>query len=188
MRMPKEAHSFHEFLEASLRLHEKPKIHPSAFIAAGAQLIGAVTIEEEASVWFNAVLRADINEIRVGKRSNIQDGSVLHVENDLPCLVGDDVVVGHAAVVHACVIEGGCLIGMSSTILNEAQIGKESLVAAGAVVLEGTVIPAGSLVVGVPARVVRSLSESEIKGIRKWAEKYRRLAEYYKKKYHVVSG
>ena len=164
-----------------LRLNERPQIHPSAFIAKGVQLIGAVTIEEGASIWFNAVLRADINEIRIGKRSNVQDGSVLHVENDVPCIVGDDVVIGHSAVVHACTIEDGCLIGMGSTILNKARIGTGSLVAAGAVVLEKTVIPPGSLVVGVPAKVVRPLRKSEIKGIREWAEKYRQLAEVYKK-------
>ncbi len=169
-----------EFQKYRLRLDEHPKIHPSAFIAPGAQLIGAVTIEEGASVWFNAVLRADINEIKIGKRSNIQDGSVLHVENDVPCIVGDDVVVGHAAVVHGCTIEDGCLIGMGSTVLNRARIGTGSLVAAGAVVLEGTVIPAGSLVAGVPGKVVRALTTKEIKGIRDWAEKYRRLAEIYK--------
>lgn len=165
----------------NLRLGERPKIHPSAFIAQGAQLIGAVTIEEGASIWFNAVLRADINEIRVGKRSNVQDGSVLHVENDIPCLVGDDVVIGHGAVVHACAIEDGCLIGMGAVILNRARVGTGSLVAAGAVVLEKSIIPPGSLVAGVPGKVIRSLRNEEIQGIRDWAEKYRRLAEAYKK-------
>ncbi len=169
-----------EFQKYRLRLDERPKIHPSAFVAEGARLIGAVTIEEGASVWFNAVLRADINEIRVGKRSNVQDGSVLHVENDIPCLVGDDVVIGHGAVVHACTIEDSCLIGMGATILNRARIGTGSLVAAGAVVLEKSIIPPGSLVAGVPGKVIRPLKKSEIKGIREWAEKYRRLAEAYK--------
>lgn len=167
-------------MQYRLRLNECPKIHPTAFIAQGAQLIGAVTLEEGASVWFNAVLRADINEIKVGKRSNIQDGSVLHVENDVPCLIGEDVVIGHAAVVHACTIEDNCLIGMGSTILNRARIGKGSLVAAGAVVLEKTMVPPGSLVAGVPAKVVRSLRKEEIQGIRDWAEKYRQLAEVYR--------
>ncbi len=170
-----------ELAKYKLRLHARPKIHPSAFIAPGAQIIGAVTIEEGASIWFNAVLRADINEIKIGKRSNIQDGSVLHVENDVPCIIGNDVVVGHAAVVHACTIKDGCLIGMGSTVLNRARIGAGSLVAAGAVVLEKSIIPPGSLVAGVPAKVIRPLKESEIKGIREWAEKYRRLAEVYKK-------
>ena len=169
-------------MEYRLRLDEHPKIHPTVFIAPGAQIIGAVTVEEGASVWFNAVLRADINEIRVGKRSNIQDGSVLHVENDAPCIVGDDVVVGHVAIVHACTIEDGCLIGMGATILNRARIGTGSLVAAGAVVLEKTIVPPGSLVAGVPAKVVRPLEKAEIKGIREWAEKYRLLAEAYKKR------
>ena len=172
----------HELIQYKLRLHEKPKVHPSAFIANGAQLIGAVFIAEGASVWFNAVLRADINEIRIGKRSNVQDCSVLHVENDTPCIVGDDVVIGHSAVVHACTIEDVCLIGMGATILNRAKIGTGSLVAAGAVVLENTIIPTGSLVVGVPAKVVRALTSSEIKGIRDWAEKYRRLAQEYQRK------
>ena len=178
--MSQKKHLPQELVQYKLRLHEKPKVHPSVFVAPGAQLIGAVTLEAGASVWFNAVLRADINEIKVGKRSNIQDGSVLHVENDVPCVVGEDVVVGHAAVVHACTIEDGCLIGMGATVLNRVQIGTGSLVAAGAVVLEGTKIPPGSLVVGVPAKVVRSLTPSEIQGIRDWAEKYRRLAEVYK--------
>ena len=170
-----------ELIKYKLRLREKPKVHPTAFVAKGAQLIGAVTIEEGASIWFNAVLRADINEIRVGKRSNVQDCSVLHVENDAPCIVGNDVVIGHSAVVHACTIEDDCLIGMGATILNRARIGAGSLVAAGAVVLENTVIPPGSLVVGVPGKVVRALSQSEIEGIHEWAYKYYRLAQEYKK-------
>jgi carbonic anhydrase/acetyltransferase-like protein (isoleucine patch superfamily) len=138
-----------------------PKIHPSAFIAEGALIIGNVEIAKDASVWFNSVLRGDINSIYIGERCNIQDGSIVHVTSELPVSVGSDVTVGHGAIVHGCRIEDGSLIGMGAVILDRAHIGKHALVAAGAVVREGFVVPDGALVGGVPAKVLRSLTDEE---------------------------
>lgn len=138
-----------------------PSIHPAAYVAEGAWVIGDVEIGEEASIWFNAVLRGDINSIRVGRRSNIQDGAVVHLTRALPVVIGDDVTVGHKAMVHACVIERACLIGMNAVVLDGARVGPFAIVAAGAVVKEGFVVPEGMLVAGVPARVVRPITAEE---------------------------
>lgn len=152
-----------------------PRLHPSVFVAAGARVIGDVTLGERTSVWFNAVLRGDRSAIRIGARSNVQDGVVIHVDAASSATIGDDVSIGHNAVVHGCVIEDACLIGMNSTVLSGAVIGAGSLVAGGAVVLEGTVIPPGSLVAGVPAKVRRPLTEDEQAGLRRNAETYLQL-------------
>lgn len=138
-----------------------PTVHPASFIAEGAWVVGDVQIGEQASVWFNAVLRGDINIIRVGARSNVQDGCVVHVTKQLPALIGDDVTVGHMAMLHGCRIENACLIGMNAVILDNARVGPHAMVAAGAVVRENFVVPPGSLVAGVPARVVRDLTDEE---------------------------
>lgn len=140
-----------------------PRIHPKAFIAPTAIIIGEVEIEEDASIWYGCVLRGDLEPIHVGKRSNIQDNSVLHTGEGEPCIVKEDVTVGHMAMLHACVIESGCLIGMSATILNRSVIGRESIVGAGAVIAEDKSIPPRSLVLGVPGRVVRELTEEDVK-------------------------
>jgi carbonic anhydrase/acetyltransferase-like protein (isoleucine patch superfamily) len=157
-----------------------PSVHPTAFIAEGVQLIGDVRIAEDASIWFNCVLRGDINRIEIGERTNIQDGSVLHVTGELPCIVGKDVTVGHRAVVHACTVGDCCLIGMGSIILDNARIGSHSLVAAGAVVLQNVVVPEGMLVAGVPARIVRPLTEKEKQGILESARHYVEYATGYR--------
>ncbi len=149
-----------------------PLIHPSAFVADGAWIIGAVDLGAEASVWFGAVLRGDINAIRIGVRTNIQDGAVLHVTKELAVVIGDDVTVGHQAMIHGCRIENGALIGMSAVVLDNAQVGECALVAAGSVVRENFVVPAGSLVAGVPARVVRTLTDEERKGLLQSAANY----------------
>ena len=149
-----------------------PRIPASAFVADGAFVIGDVELGDDASVWFNAVLRADINSITIGKRTNVQDGCVFHVTNQHPVRVGDEVTIGHRAIVHGCTIGGGSLIGMGSVLLDNVRIGEECMIAAGAVVLENTEIPSGSLAVGVPARVVRSLSPQEKQRIRESAEHY----------------
>ena len=115
-----------------------PKIHPSAFIAPGAMIIGAVTIGEESSIWFNCVLRGDLEYIEVGDRTNIQDGTVVHLDPGFPCVIGDDVTIGHGAIVHGCTVEDGAMISMGATILTGAKIGERAIVAAGAVVREGT--------------------------------------------------
>ncbi|GAA5029774.1 gamma carbonic anhydrase family protein [Microbacterium fluvii] len=150
-----------------------PVVDESAFVASGARVIGAVTLEEGSSVWYNAVLRADGDSITLGAGSNLQDNVSVHVDRGLPVVIGRDVSVGHNAVVHGCTIEDGCLIGMGSVVLSGAVIGAGSLVAGGAVVLEGAVIPPGSLVAGVPAKVRRELTDDEKAGILRNAETYR---------------
>lgn len=150
-----------------------PDLDPSAFIAAGARVIGAVTLCEGASVWYNAVLRADSDTITLGVGSNVQDNVSVHVDPGHPVVIGENVSIGHNAVVHGCTIGDGSLIGMGSVILSGAVIGAGSLVAGGAVVLEGAVVPPGSLVAGVPAKVRRELSAEERADILRNAEVYR---------------
>ena len=138
-----------------------------------AQIIGDVIIGEESSVWFNAVIRGDVNHIRIGKYTNIQDGCVLHVaRRTLPLLIGDEVTVGHNVVLHACTIGSQCLIGMGAIVMDGADIGEQSIVGAGSLVTPGTKIPPRSLVLGSPARVKRELTEEEIRGIRESAANY----------------
>lgn len=138
-----------------------PCIAASAFVAESADVIGDVEVGENASIWFQAVLRGDIQPIRVGANSNIQDGSIVHGMVSMPVLVGEWVTVGHRAVLHGCTIESHCLIGMGAVILNNVRVGEGSIVAAGAVVAENTVIPPRSLFVGVPARFRRQLADSD---------------------------
>ena len=137
-----------------------PTIHPSAFIAEDATIIGDVTIGEDANIWPGVVIRGDVGAIRLGARVNVQDGSVLHVDTNGETLLDDDVTVGHLAMVHGCHVGPGCLIGMSATVLSRSRVGKGSIVAGGAVVLEGQEIPPFSLAAGVPATVKRLLDES----------------------------
>ncbi|MFB8386622.1 gamma carbonic anhydrase family protein [Microbacterium sp. NPDC055910] len=150
-----------------------PQLDPSAFVAAGARVIGAVTLGPGASVWYNAVLRADGDTITVGQGSNLQDNVSVHVDHGSPVVIGENVSVGHNAVVHGCTIEDGSLIGMGSVVLSGAVIGAGSLVAGGAVVLEGMIVPPGSLVAGVPAKVRRELTAEERDGILRNADAYR---------------
>jgi carbonic anhydrase/acetyltransferase-like protein (isoleucine patch superfamily) len=154
-----------------------PRIHPSAFIAEGAHIIGNVEIAKDASIWFNSILRGDINSIYIGERSNIQDGSIFHVTSELPVYIGNDVTVGHGAIVHGCRVEDGSLIGMGAVVLDRAHIGKQALVAAGAVVREGFVVPDGMLAGGVPAKVLRALTEEEKKLLLESAAHYVTYAE-----------
>lgn len=149
-----------------------PHVAESAFVAAGAVLVGTVSLAEHASVWYNAVLRAEAEPIRIGAGSNLQDNVSGHVDSGFPLIVGRDVSVGHGAVLHGCTVEDGALIGMAATVLNGAVIGAGSLVAAGTVVLEGTIVPPGSLVAGVPGRVRRELTADEVDGIRRNAQNY----------------
>lgn len=149
-----------------------PEIHPSVFVAASADIIGRVTLHENASVWYHATLRGDINAITIGRGSNIQDNAVVHLADDLGCHVGEFVTVGHSAVIHACTIKDEVLVGMGAIVLDGAVIGERSIIGAGALVTGGTIIPPGSLVLGSPAKVVRTLSSDEQAGVRKWAEKY----------------
>lgn len=157
----------------------KPAVHSSAYIAPGAQLIGNIELKEKATVWFNAVLRGDNDKITVGEGSNIQDGTIVHVDPGYPVDVGKNVTVGHNVVLHGCTVEDEALIGMGATILNGAKIGKGALVAAGALVPEGKVIQPGVLVAGVPAKEIRKLSDEELGGIRDGASHYiKKGAEY----------
>lgn len=156
-----------------------PSLHPSVFVARGAQVVGDVRLAAEVSVWYNAVLRGDINYIAVGERSNIQDGSVLHVENDLPCVLMDNVVVGHRVVLHGCTVESACLIGMGAVVLSGSRIGRGSIIAAGAVVKENAIVEPFSLMAGVPARLVRQLPESSMAATVEWAGKYAEVARLH---------
>ena len=158
----------------------RPQIHPTAFIAPGADVIGRVVLRKASSVWFGCVLRADMNRIDIGESTNIQDGSIVHVDDDAPCLIADHVHVGHHANLHGCVVGPGALIGIGAIVLSRSRIGSEAIVGAGSVVLEGTVIPPRVLAVGIPARVVRPLAASDINHIRRWVEKYVRLATAYR--------
>jgi carbonic anhydrase/acetyltransferase-like protein (isoleucine patch superfamily) len=135
-------------------------IHSTAFIAPTACVMGAVTLEAESSVWYQAVLRGDLGPIVIGAQSNIQDGAVVHVDEGAPCTIGRRVGVGHRVILHGCIVEDDCLIAMGSVLLNQVRIGTGSVVAAGAVVPEGMVVPPGSLVMGVPGRIVRPVDEA----------------------------
>jgi len=153
-------------------LTRTPDTGRAAFVAPCAKLMGAVTLGKDASVFYGAILRGDIERIEVGEGSNIQDGTIIHLADDLPAIIGKFCTVGHGAMVHACTVGDRCLVGMRSTILDGAVIGEESLVAAGAVVTPRTVIPPGSMVMGSPAKVKRALTPEERAGLKHWAEKY----------------
>jgi carbonic anhydrase/acetyltransferase-like protein (isoleucine patch superfamily) len=159
-------------------LRKPPTLGQSVYIASTAVVVGDVALGDYSSVWYNAVLRGDINRIVVGHHSNIQDSAVLHLADDFPCIVGNYVTVGHSAIVHACTVHDECLIGMGATILDGAVIGEESVIGAKALVTQGTQIPPGSLVLGAPAKVVRALTNEERQRIKYWAEKYVRNAAY----------
>jgi ADP-glucose pyrophosphorylase len=154
----------------------EPVVAPGSWVAPNATLVGRVTISPEASVFFGAVLRADINSITLGEGSNIQDNVAVHCDTDAPTVIGRGVSIGHSAVVHGCTIGNDCLIGMNATVLSHAVIGDESLIAAGTVILEGTVIPPRSLVAGVPGKVRRELTDDEVAAIRQNATHYRELS------------
>ncbi|MBP84496.1 MAG: gamma carbonic anhydrase family protein [Verrucomicrobiales bacterium] len=153
-------------------LRNQTNIHTTAFVAPGADVLGNVTLEEFSSVWYGCILRGDIEAIQVGKGSNIQDGTVIHLASDLGTRVGEYVTVGHRALLHACEVEDEVLIGMGAIVMDGARIGARSIVAAGTVVTRGVEVPPGSLVVGTPGKIVKSLSINEQKGIKEWAEKY----------------
>ncbi|RCW46044.1 carbonic anhydrase/acetyltransferase-like protein (isoleucine patch superfamily) [Halopolyspora algeriensis] len=155
--------------------HE-PQLAEQAWAAPGSTVLGQVRLGEQASVWYGAVLRADLDAITIGARSNIQDGCVLHADPGFPLTVGDGVTVGHRAVLHGCTVGEGSLIGMGAVVLNGATIGRGCLIAAGAVVLEGTDIPPGSLVAGTPAKVRRELTEEEQDALQLSAQQYVDLA------------
>ncbi len=158
-----------------------PRIHNTVFMVPGAEIIGDVEIGRDSSVWYNTVIRGDVNSIRIGERTNIQDGCVLHVRHEVyPLVVGSDVTVGHGAILHACQVEDRCLIGMGAIILDDALIRKYTLVAAGALVREHSRFPGGMLLAGVPARVARPLTAEEKKMIDESAVSYMEYVREYR--------
>jgi carbonic anhydrase/acetyltransferase-like protein (isoleucine patch superfamily) len=160
---------------------KSPQIHPTAFVEESAQVIGDVVIGEQSSLWFNTVVRGDVFYIRIGNRTNIQDGTVVHVTNGTHATVlEDEVSVGHNATLHGCYIERGCLIGMGAIVMDGARIGADSLVAAGTLVSPGTIIPPRSLVMGAPGRVKRPLSDAEVVDLTTYWKNYIEYTRIYK--------
>lgn len=156
-----------------------PKIHDPSYLFPGCQLIGQVFIDSHASIWPNAVLRADLAPIHIGKYTNIQDNATIHVEREVPSIIGNYVTVGHQAIIHAATVHDCVLVGMGAILLNRSIIGKHCIIGAGSVVTEGKEIEPGSLVLGTPAKVVRKLSLEEIAAIEESAKRYQLLAEQY---------
>jgi len=154
-----------------------PDVSRALFVAPTATVLGDVVLGPQSSVWYGAVLRGDINEIRVGEGTNLQDQAVVHLADDLGACIGAWCTVGHAAILHACTVGDECLVGMGATILDGAQIGARSIVGANALVPQGMIVPPGSLVYGSPAKIIRALASEEQAGLRGWAEKYVALAK-----------
>ena len=150
-----------------------PRVHATAFIDQSAQVIGDVEIGEESSAWMNVVLRGDVHWIRMGRRSNVQDGTIVHVMNGThPTAIGDDVTIGHGAIVHGCTLHNRVLVGMGAIILNGAEVGEDSIVAAGTLLPEGMRVPPRSLVMGSPGKVRRALTDEEVASILEFASRY----------------
>jgi carbonic anhydrase/acetyltransferase-like protein (isoleucine patch superfamily) len=150
-----------------------PSVDPSAFVDPSAQVIGEVAIGAESSLWMTVVARGDVNWIRIGRRTNIQDGTIVHVMNGVhPTAIGDEVTIGHGAIVHGCTIHNRVLVGMGAILLNGAEIGADAIVAAGSLIVEGAVVPPRSLVMGSPAKVRRTLTDAEVASIREYADRY----------------
>lgn len=162
------------------RLRRGPRIHASAFVAPGAVVVGDVTLGEESSVWYGAVLRGDINRIVIGAQTNLQDGVIVHLANEYPAIVGERVTIGHGAIVHACNVDDEVLIGMGAIILDGAEIGARSMIGANTLVTGGMKVPPGSLVVGSPAKVTRHLAADEQAKIKTWALKYVENAKLFR--------
>jgi carbonic anhydrase/acetyltransferase-like protein (isoleucine patch superfamily) len=157
-----------------------PQIHPTAFIADSAQVIGDVQVGEQASIWFGTVARGDMHFIRIGDRTNVQDNCVLHTRTgELPTILEDEVTVGHSVTLHGCYVEHGALIGIGSIVLDEARVGAQSLIAAGSLVSPGTIIPPRSLVMGMPARVKRPLTDEEVAGLDRYWQNYVEYSAMY---------
>ncbi len=157
-----------------------PRIHPDALILEHVVIAGDVEIGPESSVWYHAAIRGDVGPVRIGARSNIQDGCVLHESSGrTPLVIGNECTVGHGAILHGCRLKDRCLIGMGATVLDEAVVGENAMVGAGALVPEGMVIPDGHLAIGVPAKVRRPLTEDEIRGLKESADHYVEFAKEY---------
>mgnify|MGYP001247320606 FL=1 len=159
-----------------------PKVHDSVFLAEGVRIVGDVTIGQNASVWYNSVIRGDVHFVTIGEFTNIQDGAVLHVTHDTcPLIIGNYVTVGHGAILHGCIVKDNALVGMGSIILDKAIVEENSFVAAGALVTPGFVVPSGKLVAGSPAKVLRDLRANELADLRESALRYAEYAEKSKK-------
>ena len=169
-------------------LDREPSIDPSAFVAPGVDIVGDVTIGAQSSIWYGCVLRGDINRIVVGERSNLQDSSIVHLSDDFGVHIGDEVTIGHKALIHACTIGDGVLVGMGAIIMDGATIGEGSIIGAGALVLGGTEVPPGSMVIGSPARVIRELDGEERLEGRRLANKYVLVSRKYLGKGIGVAG
>jgi len=156
---------------------QTPVLGKGAWIAPGAHVAGRVTLGEDVSIWYGAVLRADINTISIGARSNIQDNAVIHLADNYGVVLGEDVVVGHGAILHACTIGNNVLVGMGSIVMDGAEVGDDCVIAAGALVPPGKKIPAGSLVVGSPGKIARDTTQAERDSNRAMAQKYIRIKE-----------
>jgi len=167
-------------------LNRQPDTAAAAFVADDASLMGDVRLAKDSSVFYGCVLRGDIESIIIGEGSNVQDGSVIHLADDLPAIVGAYTTIGHLAMVHACRIGDECLIGMRSVVLDGAEIGDQCLIAAGSVVTPRTKIPAGSMVMGMPGKVVRQLTPDERAGLRAWADKYVSVARAHAAKQEKI--
>ncbi len=164
----------HSFLEY------QPKIKDSVFIAPGAQVVGRVELSDDVGIWYNTVVRGDVDVVIIGPRTNIQDGCVLHQDEGAPLIIGADVTVGHMALLHGCTIEDQAFIGMGAVILSGAKIGSGAMVGAGSLVLQGQEIPPGMLALGSPAKVIRELSEEEKESFKQMAARYMKRAKEYK--------
>jgi carbonic anhydrase/acetyltransferase-like protein (isoleucine patch superfamily) len=159
----------------------RPTVAADAFIAPNATLIGDLVVGARSSIWFNVVLRGDVNTIRIGARTNIQDGTIVHVAtNDGPTLIGDDVLIGHAAIIHGCTLESGCFVGMAATVMDDAVVEAGAMVAAGALVTPGKRVKSGQLWAGSPARFARDLTEAEIAQMKVQTARYADLADAYR--------
>jgi len=156
-----------------------PNIDKANFVAKSAEIIGDVTAKENSSIWYNCTLRGDIAPITIGKNSNVQDNTVIHVNHETGTVIGDNVTIGHRVLLHACTIEEGCLIGMGAIILDNSVIGKESIVGAGSLVTMGKKFPPRSLILGSPAKAVRTLTDKEVEGSRKNTESYVNISKKY---------
>ncbi len=167
-------------MSAPTFLFTPPRIHPSAWVAPGAIVLGDVTMHEDSSVFYGAVVRGDINEIVIGPRSNVQDGAVLHLSRKYGCYLGTSVTVGHKAILHACRISDEVLVGMGAIVMDGVEIGPRCIIGAGALVTAGKVIPEGSLVLGNPGKIVRTLSLEEQADLAHWADNYVKLLPYYR--------
>ena len=166
--------------EPPIHMLTVPKVHPTAWVAPTATVLGHVTIAEEVTIFYGAVLRGDIQEISIGPRSNVQDGCIIHLSRQLGCHVGADVTVGHKAILHACRVADEVLIGMGAIILDGAEIGERCIIGAGALVTGNKKIPPGSLVMGSPAKIIRTLTEEEQNSIKGWADAYVSLLPHYR--------